>query len=89
MSTNEKKMLEMRRDDSFSKLCDVLIDRRKMLSQVHDNIAMMGEKYNSNQDSMMVKTRTHEMVETSINVWSTKLDSCKKSSAFSPGERRE
>ena len=51
MMLNEKKMLEQRRDYTFGALCEMMVERRRILGIVSDHTYAYGEQYNSRQEA--------------------------------------
>lgn len=66
--------MEKRRDEAFSALVDLLAERRRVLSEMQDTAELMGMHYvASRADEQERRAQTHEVVENSLKVWSSKV----------------
>ncbi|CDW82569.1 UNKNOWN [Stylonychia lemnae] len=87
MTVKEKEILDKRRDDSFNQLLELLVERRRILSQVQDYSGMMGMQYDMKAQANSTRMQAHEMAENSMQIWSSKLSIVK--SALDPAQKRE
>ena len=88
-ATEERNLVEKRRNEVFSNLVDLLSERRRVLAVVQDTAAISGMQYiASTAEDNEKRMQSQEVVDQSLKVWSNKIPA-KGLSSTNPDAKKE